>query len=139
MDAPSAVPAGGDPGGTRTILVVEDDAAVAALLGEALNGVLGWRATVAGDAAAALAVCQQVRVDVVVTDVHLPGISGPERLGRLAALPGGAPPVLVLSSDGDPPGVPEALATGAAVGFLRKPFDLDDLIARVAVAGPRGR
>jgi CheY-like chemotaxis protein len=139
MDAPSAASAGGDPGGTRTILVVEDDAAVAALLGEALNGVPGWRATVVGDAAAALAVCQQVRVDVVVTDVHLPGISGPELLGRLAALPGGAPPALLLSSDGDPPGVREALATGAAVGFLRKPFDLDDLLARVAAAGPPGR
>jgi CheY-like chemotaxis protein len=139
MEEPSATPADGNPGGTRTVLVVEDDAAVAALLGEALNGVPGWRATVVGDAAAAVAVCQQVRVDVVVTDVHLPGISGPELLGRLAALPGGAPPALVLSSDGDPPGVREALATGAAVGFLRKPFDLDDLLARVAAAGPRPR
>jgi DNA-binding response OmpR family regulator len=128
--------AGNVPERTLTILVVEDDAALAELLRAALAAVPGWRVAVAPDAAVALALCAQGRVDVVVTDVHLPGLSGPELLGRLAdALPGGAPPALLLSSDGDPPGVREALATGAAVGFLRKPFDLDELLARIAAAG----
>ena len=130
---------GSAPERTLTILVVEDDAALAELLRDVLNGVPGWGATVVGDGAAAVALCRQVRVDVVVADVHLPGISGPELLGRLAQEPGGAPAAVLLSADELPPGVPEALASGAAAGFLRKPFDLDDLLLRVqAAAAPVG-
>jgi DNA-binding response OmpR family regulator len=72
------------PGGdTITILVVEDDAAVAELLREVLNDVPGWGATVVHDAAAARAVFPYVQIDVIVLDLNLPGISGLELLELL--------------------------------------------------------
>lgn len=67
------------PGGaTRTILVVEDDVAVAELVRMVLNRVSGWGATVVHDAAAAREVFRHVLVEVLLVDVNLPGISGLE-------------------------------------------------------------
>ena len=58
---------------TMTILVVEDDQAMAELLRALLNDVPGWSATVVHDAAAASAVFRHLRVEVLVVDVNLPG------------------------------------------------------------------
>ena len=66
-----------------TILVVEYVEAGAELLRELLNDVPGWGATVVHDAAAARAVFHHVRVEVLVLDVNLPGISGLELLALL--------------------------------------------------------
>src|SRR5437868_4542522 len=72
-----------DVGSTVTILVVDDDQSVAELLRELLNDVPGWGATVVHDATAARAVFHHVRVEVLVLDVNLPGISGLELLELL--------------------------------------------------------
>jgi len=53
-------------GSTVTILVVDDDQAVAELLRELLHDVPGWGATLVHDAAAARAVFHHVRVEVLV-------------------------------------------------------------------------
>ena len=70
---------------TLSILVVEDDEAVAELIRAVLNDVSGWGATVVHNAAAARAVFQHVRIEVLVLDVNLPGISGLELLELLRA------------------------------------------------------
>src|SRR5215210_1010644 len=77
-------------GSTVSILVVEDDHAVAELLRETFHDIAGWAATIAHDAAAARQVFEQVTIDVLLLDVNLPGISGavhpqavrPRRRGR---------------------------------------------------------
>jgi DNA-binding response OmpR family regulator len=74
---------------TSTILVVEDDVAVAELEREVLNDRPGWGATVVHDAAAARAVFRHVEIDVLVLDFNLPGISGLELLGLLRDDPTG--------------------------------------------------
>ena len=115
-----------------SILVVEDDAAVAELLRALLNDVPGWGATVVHDAAAARAVFRHVRVEILVVDVNLPGISGLELLHLLGADRGWHdPPVILVSADPSQPGVAEALTDGAAVRILAKPFDVDELIQAV--------
>src|ERR671914_1702984 len=111
---------------TLTILVVEDDPAVAELLRTLLNREPGWGATVVHDAAAAAEVFKHVEVEMLVVDVNLPGISGPELLEHLRRDPHWRePPVILLSAEPDQPLVREAIARakvhGERVRFLAKP------------------
>ena len=71
-------------GGTETILLVEDDPAVRQLVHFLLTD-LGYRVIVAGDAEHALDSARRVSgpIDLVVTDVGLPGMKGPELFGQL--------------------------------------------------------
>jgi DNA-binding response OmpR family regulator len=122
-------------GRTTSILVVEDDPAVAELIRELLNRVPGWGATVVHDAAAARAVFRHVRVEVLVLDVNLPGISGLELLALLRRDPSwDEPPVLLMSADPSQGGVVHAVREGLVTTFLRKPFDVDRLLEEVAAA-----
>jgi CheY-like chemotaxis protein len=125
-------PRGRDAGEALTVLVVEDDPAVAALLREVLNDVPGWGATVVGDAAAARAVGRLVRVEALVLDLHLPGLSGLELLALWAADPAWPdPPVVLTTADPEHPAVRAAVAAGAVAALVPKPFDVDDLVAAV--------
>jgi DNA-binding response OmpR family regulator len=122
-------------GRTTSILVVEDDHAVAELIRELLNRVPGWGATVVHDAAAAREVSRHVRVEVLVIDVNLPGISGLELLALLRRDPSwDEPPVLLMSADPSQGGIVHALREGLVTTFLRKPFDVDQLLEEVASA-----
>jgi DNA-binding response OmpR family regulator len=122
-------------GRTLTILVVEDDEAVAELLRTLLNEVPGWGATVVHDAAAARAVFQYVEVEMLVLDINLPGISGLELLELLRRdAAWREPPVILISAAPSSPEVKETVASGRALRFIPKPFDVDELIRAVAVA-----
>src|SRR4051794_9526729 len=115
---------------TLSILVVEDDHAVAELMRELLNGIPGWGATVVHDASAACEVFRNVRIEALVVDVNLPGISGIELLHILRKdTAWHEPPVLMVSANPDQPAVRDALHSGLVTHFLSKPFDVDDLIA----------
>src|SRR5215210_3277704 len=104
-------------GSTVSILVVEDDHAVAELLRETFHDIAGWAATIAHDAAAARRVFEQVTIDVLLLDVNLPGISGLELLELLRGDPSWhEPPVIVLSADPDQPGIREAVDQGRPRG-----------------------
>jgi DNA-binding response OmpR family regulator len=130
-------------GPTLTILVVDDDEAVAELLRELLNDVPGWGATVVHDAAAARAVFHHIEVEVLVLDVNLPGISGLELLELLRRdQTWKDPPVILISAAPDQPGVKEALDADQALKVIAKPFDVDQLIRAVQDAvngGPAAR
>jgi CheY-like chemotaxis protein len=75
-DAPSAAASvarpQAPPGGSERILVVEDEEAVRAIVGEQLRG-LGYAVQLAGDAEQALALLRSHRFDLVLTDVVMPG------------------------------------------------------------------
>ncbi len=60
------------PGGTERILVVEDEDAVRAIVGEQLGG-LGYEVRLAADAEQALALLRARQFDLVLTDVVMPG------------------------------------------------------------------
>jgi CheY-like chemotaxis protein len=120
---------------TLTILVVEDDVAVAELLRALLNDVPGWGATVVHDAAAARAVFRHIQVEVLVLDVNLPGISGLELLQLLRSDPEWRdPPTILVTANPRQPGVPETLEHGHAVRVIAKPFEVDELLQAVRVA-----
>jgi CheY-like chemotaxis protein len=125
-------------GNTLTILVVEDDPAVAELMRTLLNRVPGWGATVVHDAAAAREVFRHVHVEALVVDVDLPGISGLELLELLRRDPQWRdPPAILVSAHPGQPGIQAAVERGDVVQFISKPFDVDDLIkaVRSATAG----
>ncbi len=83
----------------------------------------------AGDAPAAVALCVEVRPEVVLMDLSMPGTDGTEAIRRLAEL---APSVqvLVLTSFADRDRVLDALAAGA-IGYLLKDAEPGELIQAI--------
>lgn len=89
-----------------------------------------------GDGAGVVAAVGELRPDVVVMDVRMPGIDGVEATRRLAALDD-PPPVLVLTTFEDEEVLAGALRAGAD-GFLLKGVPADDLqraVRQVAAGG----
>ncbi|WP_245155087.1 response regulator transcription factor [Nocardioides sp. 1609] len=88
-----------------------------------------------GDGAGVVAAVTELRPDVVVMDVRMPGIDGVEATRRLGALDE-APPVLVLTTFEDEETLAGALRAGAD-GFLLKGVPADDLqrAVRAVAAG----
>jgi len=114
---------------TSAIVVVEDNTAIAALLQEVLNDVVGYGAVTVGDGALALAVLGAIHTDLVILDVDLPGLSGLELYDQLRSRPATATlPCLFMSAAAHT----KELARRQITDYLPKPFDLDDLLARVA-------
>lgn len=70
--------------------------------------------------------------DCVVTDVHLPGMSGLDLLKCLAAR-GSTTPVVLITARSDSNLEVKAAAAGAAC-LLRKPFEINDLIKCIEAA-----
>jgi two-component system, OmpR family, KDP operon response regulator KdpE len=123
-----------------SILVVEDDPAVAELVRTVLERVPDWGATVAHDAAAARRAFEHGRVEVLLLDVNLPDSSGPELLEVLRRAPTwDGPPAILMSADADQPEIGAALRRGAATTFLRKPFEIDRLVEEVRSAAAARR
>src|SRR4051794_31142052 len=122
-------------GRTLSILVVEDDEAVAELIRAVLNDVQGWGATVVHDAAAAREVFRHVEIELLVLDVNLPGISGLELLTLLRQDPHWhEPPIILMSAEPGQPGISDAVRAGLVTAFLRKPFDVEELVRQIQVA-----
>lgn len=65
--------------------------------------------------------------DCVITDIHMPGISGFD-LKRLLVARGSATPVIMVTARAEP-GLEVKAAASGAVCLLRKPFETDALIA----------
>ncbi|MFA5531091.1 MAG: response regulator, partial [Thiohalomonadaceae bacterium] len=59
----------------QTVLVVEDDRGLAEALADTLD-VAGYQARVAHNAAQALSALEEASPDLVVSDVHMPGMDG---------------------------------------------------------------
>src|SRR5438105_3870292 len=109
------------------ILVVDDDVRIAASLRRALV-YEGYEVEVAGDGPGALATARDRPPDLVVLDIMLPGLDGLEVCRRLRD--GGDAPILMLTARDAPADRVRGLDTGAD-DYLVKPFDYDELLARV--------
>lgn len=108
-----------------TVLLVDDDPGVRFALTEVLRD-RGYQVIGASSGVQALALL--AGVDVVVTDLSMPGMDGLELVSHIAAY---APrlPVILLTAHGSDHLVRVAASRGAC-GCLSKPFDIDE-IARV--------
>jgi hypothetical protein len=125
---PAATPA---PGGGLAVLLVEDEEPLRPLFRDMLAE-LGYRVHVAGNAGEALLAVEEGKLapDLVLTDVVMPGMSGPALATRLRRT---LPRLKVLFMSGYTDGALErhgANADGAAL--LHKPFTADVLAERLA-------
>ncbi len=118
-------------GGSRLILVAENSMAVAHVLAALLDGE-GYGVLIARTLALATSIVRTLPVDLVIADSFAPTAGAALRLLaelRDLALPA---PVLLFTGHRD---VPEAAARAAGyAGMLPKPFDIDELLARVGAA-----
>jgi len=118
------------------ILLVEDDELLGAGVRDALERsriAVEWVA----DGRQGLAALRAGAFDLVILDLGLPGMDGLEVLRNLRA-GGGATPVLVLTARDAAPQRVAGLDAGAD-DYLVKPFDVDELLARVRALQRRGR
>lgn len=107
----------------RHILLAEDEPDLRELVRISLAVVGGLEVTVCDDGTQALAAFDAARHDLVVLDVTMPGIDGPETLARLRRLPGGdRVPVVFLTARQQPEDNLAFLAMGA-LHVIGKPFD----------------
>jgi two-component system cell cycle sensor histidine kinase/response regulator CckA len=119
-----------DPTGTETVLVVEDEPVVRRLAVLGLRA-QGYTVIEACDGFEALEIAGRIgtALDIVVSDVIMPGISGPELVRRLAAVTPGTKRLLV-SGHAESSVLPAGLID-AGTAFLSKPFTPERLARKV--------
>ena len=105
-----------------TVLLVDDEPGVRFALSEVLHD-SGYGVVSAGSGPEALAALDGV--DVVVTDLSMPGMDGLELVSQIAAR-APALPVILLTAHGSEHLVRIASSRGAC-GCLSKPFDIDEI------------
>lgn len=104
------------------IAVIDDDESFRVALVEALSS-LGYAARAFASAEEFFAGDRTEPYDCVITDIHMPGMSGFDLKRRLLAHDSGMP-VIMTTADAEPALEARAAAIGA-VCLLRKPFEAD--------------
>jgi two-component system, NtrC family, response regulator GlrR len=113
------------------ILLVDDDPDLLKLIGLRLTAA-GYRVKSAESGEAALAQIAIARPAVVVTDLRMPGLDGMQLFEQINAQHPTLP-VIILTAHGTIPDAVAATQRGV-FGFLTKPFDPPELLAKVAQA-----
>ncbi len=107
-----------------TILVIDDEKNIREGLKAALE-LDGYNVELAADGAAGLEIALKSEVDLVITDLKMPGVTGEEVLRRVTSETPGIP-VIVLTGHGTVESAVDAMRAGA-YDFLTKPLNLDRL------------
>lgn len=110
----------------KTIMIVDDDVYIGDMLQETLIKE-GYSVLRAYSGTEAQLMMSYHKPDLVLLDLMLPGLSGEELLPKLEGMP-----VIVVSAKADVSGKVKLLFDGAA-DYITKPFDINELLARIAV------
>ena len=113
------------------ILVIDDDPAVLEAMELVLNQA-GFNVVSAESGGTAVAFAKSDVFDVAITDLKMPGMSGLETLTALRQI-APALPVIIASGFISDDVAAECMSLGA-LGYIRKPFDLKDLLSWVGRA-----
>ena len=116
--------------GNETILLIEDEPSLRDMVRRALTAT-GYTVIAAADGAEGIRLSEQRSepVDLVLTDMILPGMSGRELSAEFRRRLPGLPIIIMSGYTGETYPALEALPEG--VGYLEKPFSLADLRNRV--------
>ena len=118
------------------ILIADDDRAIREALSRALT-LEGYEVVQAPDGAQALSLIESTRPDVAVLDVMMPNVDG-LMVCRVLRAERNRLPVLMLTARTETPDRVAGLDAGAD-DYLAKPFDLDELLARIRALLRRAR
>lgn len=122
-----------------TLLCIEDNPANLRLIAGVMSGYPKCRLVTASSGPTGLSQVTRQKPDVVVTDLHLPGMDGFEVLHRLRAEPATATvPIIALSARASPREIERGLRAGFDA-YLTKPLDIDRFLATINHALQRQR
>jgi DNA-binding response OmpR family regulator len=119
----------------KVVVIAEDDEPIAVLLRDAISDEHGYQAVIVSDGALLIDTVRQVRADLVILDIMMPGLDGFEIFDR-------------IRHDDDIKDMPILFVTAAATQYesdfrrrgitdvISKPFDLNDLLAQVRMLCP---
>jgi two-component system, cell cycle response regulator len=115
----------------QTVLYVDDEPDLRLIAQTALNLAPGLTVHTAESGEQALEMARELRPDLLLLDVMMPGLDGPATLKQLRADPGGARiPVIFITAKATPDNVARLRALGASA-VIAKPFDPMQLSAQV--------
>ena len=117
-----------------TILIIDDERNIREGLGAALE-LDGYNVKLAENGEQGLALMEKGDIDLVITDLRMPGISGEQVIAKVKGESPGIP-VIVLTGHGSIDSAVDAMRNGA-YDFLTKPLNIDrlSLIVKRALAG----
>ena len=125
--------------GLRRIMCVEDDADLRMLIEFSLATLGGFEVCLCSGGNSALTQAPCLKPDLVLIDVMMPDLSGPETLAALGQQPGmRGVPVVFMTAKAMPHEVEDLLQYGAT-GVIVKPFDLVRLPQDIRVYWEHGR
>jgi DNA-binding response OmpR family regulator len=117
----------------KKILVVDDDKNIAQFLVTILRG-NGYEVVTAMDGTQAVMRAHREKPDLILLDIMMPGGDGFNVCDKLRLSANTSSiPIIVLSAS-EQIGIPTRARQAGACCFLKKPFDVDDLMARVGKA-----
>ena len=108
------------------IMIIDDDTHISEMLSEALSSE-GYTVSAAYSGTEALMLLSGKKPDLVLLDLMLPGLTGEKLLPKIKDIP-----VIIVSAKADVSNKVELLLGGAA-DYITKPFDMQELLARIAV------
>jgi two-component system response regulator MtrA len=112
---------------TQRVLVVDDDTALAEMIGIVLR-TEGFEPVFCADGTGALAAFRDSKPDLVLLDLMLPGMDGIEVCARIREESG--VPIIMLTAKGETTDVVKGLESGAD-DYVVKPFNPKELVARI--------
>lgn len=110
----------------KTVTIIDDDITIVNMLEEILRD-NGYNVLSAASGTEALELLSRQSSDIVLLDLMLPGLDGEEILPHIKDIP-----VIIISAKTDVHGKINLLLDGAA-DYITKPFDVGELLARIAV------
>lgn len=108
------------------IAIIDDDVYIGDMIEEVLKRE-GYETLRAYSGTEVLLLLEKIKPDLILLDLMLPGLSGEEVLPKLRMIP-----VIVISAKVDVQDKVHVLMNGA-VDYLTKPFEIEELLARIAV------
>ena len=108
------------------IMIIDDDEHISNMLSESLK-MEGYSVSAAYSGTEALLLLSNLKPDLILLDLMLPGLSGEKLLPKIKDIP-----VIVVSAKADTKSKVDLLLGGAA-DYITKPFDMEELLARISV------